>query len=149
MSATFGERIHLSTVYWTAVETLVLKFVTFIFGYWSLNPCIDLKRINSLIYVELAPKTHVSDEKSPGSRLAKSEKTQFNYVNEYFSEKHNSLSRKSGKKLGFSPINYLGPAEKVRKLWNATWRNEDVLTYFELKAGKQIAAFWLTLSMLN
>ena len=29
-------------------------------------------------------KTHVSDEKSPGSRLAKSEKTQFTYVNEYF-----------------------------------------------------------------
>jgi len=45
--------------------------------------------------------------------------------------------------------NIEGPAEKVRKLWDATWRNEDVLTYFELKAGKQIAAFWLTLSMLN
>ena len=41
------------------------------------------------------------DEKSPGSRLAKSEKTQFTFVNEYFSDNHNSLSRKSGKKLGF------------------------------------------------
>jgi len=47
-------------------------------------------------------KTHASDEKSPGSRLAGLEKTQFTYVNEYFSDKHNSLSRKSGKKLGFS-----------------------------------------------
>ena len=31
----------------------------------------------------------MSDEKSPSSRLAKSEKTQFTYVNEYFSDKHN------------------------------------------------------------
>jgi len=52
-------------------------------------------------------KTHVSDEKSSSSRLAKLEKTQFTYVNEYFSDKHNSLSRKSGKKLGFSRRNYL------------------------------------------
>jgi len=45
--------------------------------------------------------------KSPCSRLAKSEGTQFTYVNEYFSDKHNSLSRKSGKKLGFSRRHYL------------------------------------------
>jgi len=45
------------------------------------------------------------DEKIPGSRLAKSEKTQFTFVNEYFSDNHNSLSRKSGK-IGFSRRNY-------------------------------------------
>jgi len=50
-------------------------------------------------------KTHVSDEKSPGLRLPKSEKTQFTYVNEYFSGKPNSLSRKSGKLLEFSRRN--------------------------------------------
>jgi len=37
-------------------------------------------------------KTNVSDEKSPGSRLEKSEKTQFTYVNECFSDKYNSQS---------------------------------------------------------
>ena len=47
-------------------------------------------------------KTHVPDEKSPSSRLAKLEKTQFTSVNEYFSDKHNSLSRKSGKKWVFA-----------------------------------------------
>jgi len=63
-----------------------------------------------MIPILLSPcaKTHVSDEKSPGSRLVKSEKTQFTYVNEYFSDKHNSLSRKSAKKLGFSRRHYLG-----------------------------------------
>ena len=39
--------------------------------------------------INACAKTHVSDEKSPDSRLAKLEKTQFPYVNEYFSDKHN------------------------------------------------------------
>ena len=52
-------------------------------------------------------KIHVSDKKTPGSKLAKSEKTQFTYENEYFSDKHNSLSRKSGKKLGISYRPYI------------------------------------------
>ena len=47
-------------------------------------------------------RTHVSDEKSTGSRLVNSEKMQFTNVNEYFSDMYNSLSRKSGKLLGFS-----------------------------------------------
>jgi len=47
-------------------------------------------------------KTHVYDEKSPGSMPAKSENKQLSYVNECFSDKHNSLSRKSGKKVGVS-----------------------------------------------
>jgi len=61
-------------------------------------------------------KTNVPDEKRPGSRLAKSEKTQFTYVNEYFSDKHNSLSRKSGKKLGFSRRNYLEQKSKLHTI---------------------------------
>jgi len=47
-------------------------------------------------------KTHVSDENSPGFRLAKSEKTQFTYVNEYFSDKHNKEIGVSAHKL-FNP----------------------------------------------
>jgi len=34
--------------------------------------------------------------------LRSQKKTQITYVNEYFSDKHYSLSQKSGKKLGFS-----------------------------------------------
>jgi len=48
----------------------------------SKNKCIK--------YVLFSPcaKTYAFDEKSPDSRLAKSEKTQFTNVNEYFSDKH-------------------------------------------------------------
>jgi len=52
---------------------------------------IKMKIIIFTFYLACA-KTHVSDKKSPGSGLAKSEKTQVTNVNEYFSDKHNSLS---------------------------------------------------------
>jgi len=94
---------------------------------------ITSKHFKYNLKISACAKTHVSNERSHGSRLAKSEKTQMTYVNEYFSDKHNSLSRKSGKKLGFSRRNisknlFIKNPEKLQLCIRETFEQKKILS---------------------